>query len=88
MKKNFYFLFMNTIVVPLSLNTTLAIFLSELNIDELSYDYIVGKIMANFAGLIFIQLCINWTFLSNGVTMLDIMHSIVKFFTYIKHKKA
>lgn len=88
MKKNFYFLFMNTIIVPLSVNTTLAIFFSELEWDKLDYQYFVFKIMANFAGLIFIVVCINWTFLSNGVSMLDIVHHIFKFFAYLSHKKA
>jgi hypothetical protein len=88
MKKNFYFLFMNTIVVPLSVNTTLAIFFSNIKWEDLDYNNAVGMIMANFAGLVFIQLCINWTFLSNGVTMLDIVHHIFKFFSYLLLKKS
>ena len=58
MKKNFYFLFMNTIVVPLTLNTTLSLFFSNLKWDDLTYENIVAKIMANYAGLIFITLAI------------------------------
>ena len=56
----------------------MAIFFNDLDFIHIDYDYIVGKIMANFAGLIFIQLAINWTFISNGVAMLDIAHSMYK----------
>ena len=88
MKKNFYFLFMNTIIVPLSVNTTLSVFYSEIKWEDLDYKKISEMIMSNFAGLVFITLCINWTFISNGVTMLDIVHHIFKFFMYMQHKKA
>lgn len=44
--------------------------------------------MTNFAGLIFISLTIQWTFVSNGMSMLDIFHHVFKFITYTQHKKA
>jgi Calcium-dependent channel, 7TM region, putative phosphate len=54
MTRNFYFLFMNTIIVPLSLNTTIALFFEKIDYEHIDYDQIVKIIMANFAGLIFI----------------------------------
>jgi hypothetical protein len=88
MKKNFYFLFMNTIVVPLTVNTTLSLFFSNLEWDDLNYQNIADKIVKNFAGLTFITLAINWTFVSNGVSMLDIVHHIFKLLMYWQHKRA
>jgi hypothetical protein len=88
MKKNFYFLFMNTIVVPLTVNTTLSLFFSNLEWNDLNYQNIADKFVKNFALPTFITLAINWTFVSNGVTMLDIVHHIFKFLMYWQHKKA
>ena len=88
MKKNFYFLFMNTIIVPLSVNTTLSLFFSKIKWEDLDFKSVSGYIMSNFTGLVFITVCINWTFISNGITMLDIVHHIFKFFSFMKHKKA
>jgi hypothetical protein len=45
-------------------------------------------IIKNFANEIFITLTIQLAFISNGIQLLDISHHIVKFFKYLKYKKA
>ncbi len=82
MKKNFYFQIMNTIFVPLTLNSAISVFFSNIDWEKLNYEYVVSMMMANFAGLIFITLTLQWTFISNGMSMLDIFHHVFKFITY------
>jgi Calcium-dependent channel, 7TM region, putative phosphate len=67
MKKNFFFQIMNTIFVPLTVNTSISYLFNKLNQEGISYDVIRGLLIGNFASEIFITISIQLTFISNGI---------------------
>ena len=67
MKKNFFFQIMNTIFLPLTVNTSIQLLLITLKYEGFDYEIISKLLISNFASEIFIAFTIQLAFISNGI---------------------
>ncbi len=90
MRKNFFFQIMNTIFLQITLSTTIIALIEKVNNPDFKFDFdtIRTLLLSGFVDFLFINLSIQWTFISNGIQLLDIPHHIIKFLKFTCHKRA
>lgn len=88
MRKNFFFMIMNTIFLQITVQTTIRALFERINEAEFDFDNIKRLLLTNFVNFLFLNLSIQWAFITNGIQLLDIPHHLVKFLKVWFHKRA
>ena len=67
MRKSFFFQSMNTIFLQITLQTTIKALLEQINDTEFDFDRMKALLLKNFSNFLFLNLSIQWCFISNGI---------------------
>lgn len=53
----------------------------------MSFEQIRDLLLSNYINFTFLALAIQWTFVTNGIQLLDVPHHLYKFLMYVLHKR-
>lgn len=88
MKRNFFFQFVITIFLQLTVQTSILQFILSLHSSSfLSWPEMLGKNLVD-NGFVFLKYTIQAAFFSNGIMLLDISHQFIRCLNKMKHKRA